>query len=178
MQSVEVLTAEELTGLMLQSAASKPGRGGRWAQLGTFHEPLTLSNRHFPLPFRRGEDKGEGSVRSPWFIAPMRAEPSVEATSKRGRAAPSPRLRGEGQGVGSCALESTEIAGFRRRGLLSPTLSSRGGEGAPPKTVVVVGGNCARWRRLEQDPHYKPKPLGRSKNRQAAVHHDVVLYPR
>ena len=29
---------------------------------------------------------------------------------------------------------------------------------------------------LQPDPLYKAKPLDRSKNRQAAVHHDVVLY--
>jgi hypothetical protein len=33
-------------------------------------------------------------------------------------------------------------------------------------------------RRQQRDTLYKAKALGRSKNRHAAVHHDVVLYPR
>ncbi len=47
----------------------------------SFHEP-SIANalpRIPPLPFPRGEGRGEGSVLSCWFMVPMRAENGVEA---------------------------------------------------------------------------------------------------
>ena len=47
------------------------------------HDPATPSDRQSPLPFRRGEGKGEGSVCSPQFMVPMRAEIRAEAITMR-----------------------------------------------------------------------------------------------
>ena len=48
------------------------------------------------------------------------------------REVPSPRLRGEGQGEGAVRKRTQRFEQGRKVGLLSPTLSSRGGEGVPP----------------------------------------------
>ena len=55
----------------------------------------------------------------------------LTTTTTRSLGFPSPRLRGEGQGEGFVHSRIRGSVGFK--GLLSPTLSSRGGEGVRPK---------------------------------------------
>jgi hypothetical protein len=174
------LTADELTGLMLQSATSKPGRGGRrkLPYVFTEHGAIMAAN---VLNSRKTVQMSVFVVRA--FVK-MR-ETLAQNTQLALKLAELEQQLIQRLDVHEKAIvhildeikklmvppsqpfpERRQI-GFHVREQ-SPGDSPRAGNKPHKK----------QFAELQRETLYKAKALGRSKNRHAAVHHDVVLYPR
>ncbi len=131
------LHAAQLHRLMLFGLGAQ--RTGR-----PFHEPPAPSDRWSPLPFRRGEGKGEGStLRS----SPGEDRSALATAATEDGSVCSPRFMVEVQA--EISVEASHAPGLEKDGPLSLSLSPSEGERVPQAGEGAVHGPDARWREVE-----------------------------
>jgi phage regulator Rha-like protein len=174
------LTAAEFAGLMLQSATSNKGRGGRrklpnaFTEHGAIMAASVLNSRtavHMSVFVVRAFVKMREVLAQNSQLAAKLAELERRLTDRldvhekaivhildeiRKLMAPPPLPVPERRQIGfHVRAEAASVSALARRHPLK-----RHSKGARPDTL------------------YKAKPVGRSQDRRSAAHHDAILYPR
>ena len=111
------------------------GEGSESAAQGCFERLTFVKVRPEILPLPKGEGWGEGERLGLWERSQeVRIISTRRILTLPPEISPSPRQPSAGRGLGrgaSTGLQTWAAVAFRQGGLLSPTLSSKGGEGGP-----------------------------------------------